>query len=293
MNYLLIGAAGYIAPRHMKAIKETGGRVVAALDVSDSVGIIDSYFPESLFFKSESIHKIKNELISLNIDYAVICTPNHLHDTYIEQCIKYLNCNVICEKPLTISSHVLKRFKQLEIENGVTISTILQLRLHGKIKALKKQIDASNRSDYKVGLKYVTFRGDWYSKSWKGDINKSGGICFNIGIHLFDMLIFLFGDVQGFKTHEIKNNYATGVIELQKANVDWMLSTDKRHLPNGKNTFRQITVDGNEIEFSQGFTELHTKSYLEILQGQGFGIEESSQSIKLVNQITKHQNLHQ
>lgn len=292
-NFVLIGAGGYIAPRHMKAIKDTGNNLLAALDKHDSVGILDSYFPQAEFFVEferfdRHIEKLRRQGVQTN--YVSVCSPNYLHDAHIRFGLR-VGADVICEKPLVLNPWNIDGLQEIEKETGRKIYTILQLRLHPAIIALRKKVQqAPADKKYNVNLKYITSRGHWYHISWKGDIQKSGGIATNIGIHFFDMLIWIFGDVKSSEVHQHTNDIASGTLELQKANVNWFLSIDANTLPpdvkqSGKRTFRTLTIDGDAFEFSEGFTELHTRSYEEILKGNGFPIEETRKSIELVQQI--------
>ena len=292
-NFALIGAGGYIAPRHMKAVKETGNNLIAALDKHDSVGILDSYFPEAEFFVEferfdRHIEKLKR--LGTQTDYVAVCSPNYLHDAHIRFGLR-IGADVICEKPLVLNPWNIDGLMEIERETGRKISTILQLRLHPAIIALKEKVQKnSSGKKYNIDLRYITSRGHWYHISWKGDSQKSGGIATNIGIHFFDMLIWIFGDV---KTNEVSQHTpetASGRLELERANVNWFLSIDANTLPEdvkqaGKRTFRSLTIDNEAFEFSEGFTELHTRSYEEILKGNGFPVEEARKSIELVHAI--------
>ncbi len=292
-NFALIGLGGYIAPRHLKAIKETGNQLIAALDPNDSVGLIDSYFPESPFFVEferfdRHIDKQKRNGIILN--YTSICSPNYLHDSHIRFAMRW-GSNAICEKPLVLNPWNLDALRSIEKETGKRIYNILQLRLHPSIIDLKQKI-AETKSDKKhdIDLTYITSRGRWYHISWKGDIQKSGGIATNIGIHFFDMLIWIFGPVQSNTVQLMESDKASGFIELENARVRWYLSLDYNDIPKdikekGQRTYRSITVDGEEIEFSGGFTDLHTESYKHILKGEGFGIDDAQASIDTVYTI--------
>src|SRR5574338_165162 len=281
-NFAIIGVGGYIAPRHLKAIKDTGNNLIAALDKNDSVGILDSYFPEADFFTEferfdRHLEKLKRK--GTRIDYLTVCSPNYLHDAHIRFGLR-IGADVICEKPLVLNPWNVDGLMEIEKETGRKIFTILQLRLHPAIIALKEKVQrapAGKRFD--IELKYITSRGHWYHVSWKGDIHKSGGIATNIGIHFFDMLLWIFGDMKSNKVSQHTNDTASGRLELEKANVNWFLSIDANSLPAeayqaGKRTCRSMTIDGDEFEFSEGFTELHTKSYEEILKGNGFPIGE-------------------
>jgi UDP-N-acetyl-2-amino-2-deoxyglucuronate dehydrogenase len=292
-NFAIIGAGGYIAPRHMKAIKDTGNNLIAALDKHDSVGIIDSYFPDADFFTEferfdRHLEKLKRQ--GNKTDFVSVCSPNYLHDAHIRFGLR-IGGNVICEKPVVLNPWNIEALMEIEKETGGEVFTILQLRLHPAIVALKEKIAAGPADKkYTVNLQYITSRGHWYHTSWKGDIEKSGGIATNIGVHFFDMLIWIFGDVKTNTVTEHTANTASGELELEKANINWMLSIDANTLPveakaAGKRTFRTLTIDGEGFEFSDGFTELHTKSYEEILKGNGFRIKETSKAISMVHAI--------
>jgi UDP-N-acetyl-2-amino-2-deoxyglucuronate dehydrogenase len=294
INFALIGAAGYIAPRHLKAMKDVGGNLVAALDKNDSVGVLDSYFPETSFFVEferfdRHIEKQKRSN-NVQLDYVSICTPNYLHDAHIRMALR-TGAHAICEKPLVLNPWNLDALLEIEKETGKKVYTILQLRLHQSIIDLKEKI-ASGPKDkiYDVDLTYLTSRGNWYYTSWKGDVEKSGGIASNIGVHFYDMLSWVFGDLKENKVHLHSHDRAAGYLEFEKARVKWFLSIDCDALPEtvkekGQRTYRSITVDGDEIEFSGGFTELHTKSYQDIVAGNGFGLEDARQSIEIVQTI--------
>ena len=292
-NFGIIGVAGYIAIRHLHAIKETGNNLLASLDKFDSVGRIDSYFPESDFFvefERFDRHFDKLKRTGTKIDYVSICSPNYLHDSHIRFALRH-HADAICEKPIVLNPWNIDALQGIEKETGKKIYTVLQLRLHPKIIELKEKIKNS-KSDKKhdIDLTYITSRGNWYNISWKGDIQKSGGVATNIGIHFFDMLSWIFGDIQNSVVHLSERNKAAGYLELKNARVRWLLSLDYNDIPDevkksGKRTFRSITVDGEEIEFSEGFTELHTDTYREILAGRGFGIEEARQSVNTVYNI--------
>ncbi len=292
-NFALIGAAGYIAVRHMKAIKETGNNLIAALDKFDSVGIIDSYFPEADFFvefERFDRHIDKLRRTGKKIDYVSICSPNYLHDSHIRFALKQ-QAEAICEKPLVLNPWNVDALAEIEQETRRKINTILQLRLHPSIVQLKKEIeDGPKDKIYDIDLTYITSRGHWYFTSWKADLSKSGGVATNIGIHFFDMLTWIFGDVQSNIVHILEAKKAAGFLQLEKARVRWFMSLDYNDVPQkqkeeGLRTYRSITVDGKEIEFSGGFTDLHTLSYLEILKGKGFGLEDARKSIKTVYTI--------
>lgn len=292
-NFALMGAAGYIAPRHMKAMKETGNNLVAALDPNDSVGIIDSYYPNCHFFTEYERfdrHVDKRRRDSNPVDYISICSPNYLHDSHIRFALRS-GCNAICEKPLVLNPWNIDGLREIEKESGHKINTILQLRLHPSIIELKKKIDSqSSDKKHDVDLTYITSRGHWYNVSWKGDKNKSGGIASNIGVHFFDMLHYLFGNIQENRLFKASPDVASGYLEYEKARVRWFLSTDETKLPanvkqQGQRTYRSITINQQEIEFSGGFTDLHTRSYEHILSGKGFGLDDNQVAIETVSNI--------
>ncbi len=298
-NFALIGAAGYIAPRHMKAIKETGNTLVAALDKNDSIGIIDSYFPEASFFTEferfdRFVDKWRRDS-GKKIDYISICSPNYLHDSHIRFALKS-GANAICEKPLVLNPHNIDQLKIIEEETGQKVYNILQLRLHPSIIALKEKVAQELKENpnkiYEIDLTYLTSRGKWYFISWKGDETKSGGIASNIGVHFYDMLSWVFGEVNENIVHIKTSDTNAGSFKLKNANVKWFLSVNSDYLPDevkaeGQRTYRSISVDGEEIEFSGGFTDLHTRSYEEILKGNGFGLEEAYGSINTVSTIRR------
>lgn len=292
-RFAIIGAAGYIAPRHMKAIKDTGNTIVAALDRFDSVGILDNYFPNADFFTEferfdRHIEKLKN--INTPTEYVSICSPNYLHDSHIRFGIRN-NCDVICEKPIVLNPWNLDSLAKLESEHGKKIFNIFQLRLHPAIISLRnKVLNGPNDRIYNIDLTYITSRGNWYYTSWKGDISKSGGIATNIGVHFYDMLGWIFGEVKKNIVHLHEHDRAAGYLEFEKARVRWFLSINYDNIPNevknaGKRTFRQLSIDGESFEFSDGFTELHTKSYSEIFNGNGFSLMESKSAIEIVHEI--------
>ena len=295
-NFALIGAAGYIAPRHMKAIKETGNELAVAYDINDSVGIIDSISPSSEFFTeferfSDHCYKLKRDN-SKKIDIVSICSPNYLHHSHIAASLR-MGADVICEKPLVPTESVLNELIEVEKETGHKVYNILQLRHHDAILKLKDKIAAANREEkYEVELTYITSRGKWYLESWKGDLNKSFGIATNIGVHFFDMLHFIFGDLVANEVYYTGETKAGGYLEYDKAKVKWFLSIDANDLPKAateknQRTYRSITVDGNEIEFSGGFMDLHTISYDEIIKGNGFGLEDARHCITTVDAIRR------
>ena len=294
-RFALTGAAGYIAPRHLKAIKDTGNELIAAIDPHDSVGILDRFFPQASFFTEferfdRHLEMLRRSHSEQSVNFISICSPNHLHDAHIRLALR-VGANAICEKPLVLNPWNLDALQEIEEEHAGKIYTVLQLRVHPSLTELKKNIENSrNSKKYKVRLTYITSRGTWYGYSWKGVKEKSGGIATNIGIHFFDLLIWLFGGVQESIVHYADNNKMGGFIELQNAEVEWFLSIDRNDLPQeavieNKTTFRSIKVDGEEIQFSEGFTDLHTKIYEEILAGKGFGIDDARPSIQLVNQL--------
>ena len=293
-NFGLIGAAGYIAPRHMKAIKETGNNLVAALDLYDSVGIIDSYFPHADFFtEPERFDRHLDKLRRSGkdkIDYLSICSPNYLHDAHIRMALRN-DAHAICEKPLVLNPWNVEALGQIEQETGKKIYTILQLRHHPAIIALKEKIqNGPKEKQYAIDLTYITSRGNWYYRSWKGDMEKSGGVATNIGVHFFDMLTWIFGEATENVVKLNQHDRAAGFLQLKQAQVNWFLSINSETLPpevkaKGQTTFRSITVDGEEIEFSGGFTDLHTVSYNKILQGDGYGLMDAKGSIDIVHNI--------
>ena len=292
-NFALIGAAGYIAPRHMRAIKETGNNLIAIMDPCDSIGIIDSYFPEAEFFtefERFDRHLDKLRRRETKIDYVSITSPNYLHDAHIRIALRN-DADAICEKPLVLNPWTVDNLKIIENETGHRVNTILQLRLHPTIAELKKKIEEGPKDKiYDIDLTYITSRGRWYDVSWKGDISKSGGMATNIGIHFFDMLQWIFGYVQKNILHVQEKDVAAGFMQFQRARVRWFLSINDNMLPKavreaGKRTYRSITVDGKELEFSEGFTELHTKSYEKILAGEGFSLEDARTAVEIAFNI--------
>lgn len=294
-NFALIGAAGYIAPRHMKAIKDTGNNLIAALDKNDSVGILDNYFPEADFFtefERFDRHIEKQKRKGIKTDFVSVCSPNYLHDSHIRFGLR-VGANVICEKPVVLNPWNIDALEEIEKETGNKIFTILQLRLHPAIIALKEKVNQQKEKKYLIDLDYITSRGHWYFSSWKGEIQKSGGIATNIGVHFFDMLMWIFGDVEESTVTKHSKDIASGILELEHASVNWRLSIDANQLPEkvkaaGKRTFRSLTIDGESFEFSDGFTELHTKSYEQILAGNGFPISETRKAIELVHNIRNY-----
>lgn len=293
-NFALIGAAGYIAPRHLKAIQDTQNTLIAALDKFDSVGIMDQYFPKADFFTEferfdRHLEKLKRHQ-NITLDYVSICSPNYLHDAHIRMALRS-GAHAICEKPIVLNPWNIDALSAIEKESDGNIYTILQLRLHSAIIALKaKVVSEVNKGKYDIDLTYITSRGKWYDNSWKGDESKSGGIATNIGVHFYDMLSWVFGDVQENIVHLREKHKASGYLEFENARVRWFLSIDENDLPQpvkekGQRTFRSITIDNQELEFSAGFTELHTKSYQEILKGNGFGLADVRKSIEIVHDI--------
>lgn len=300
-NFALIGAAGYIAPRHMRAIKETRNVLVAALDPYDGMGAIDSYFPDANFFieperfdrhldKLRRLASSKRRMNDLKVHYVSICSPNYMHDSHIRLALRN-DAHAICEKPIVLNPWNLDALKVIEKETGKKVYTVLQLRLHPAIQALHEKIrKGPKKKVYDLDLTYITSRGKWYFRSWKGDISKSGGVATNIGVHFFDMLSWIFGEVKENKVHLLTESKGAGLLHLEKANIRWFLSIDQEDLPKkihktGKRTYRSLVMDGQEVEFSDGFTDLHTEMYKEILAGRGFGIIDSRPSIQIVHQI--------
>jgi len=291
-NFGLIGAAGYIAPRHMRAIKDNKCNLLAAVDPFDSVGIIDSYFPDSSFFVDierfdRYIDKLRGK--SNKIDYISICSPNYLHDSHMRLALRN-DCDAICEKPLVINAKNIEYLKKLEDDTGKKINCILQLRHHPTIIEIKDRYK-NTKEKVDVTLDYITSRGKWYEYSWKGDYSKSGGLAANIGIHFFDMLSWIFGEFKSIELSKKSLDDISGTLRLERANINWRLSTNKENLPesalkSGLPAYRNIVIDGNSLEFSGGFTDLHTKSYSEILKGNGYGINDAESSIRIVNEIS-------
>ena len=294
-KFALIGAAGYIAPRHMKAIKDTNNELVAALDTNDSIGIIDSFFPDAYFFTDferfdshiDKLHRANN---GQAVNFISICSPNYLHESHVRFALRS-GADAVCEKPLVLNAWNIDGLQEMEKDTGQRVNTILQLRVHPSIIALRERIqNVQKSSKHEVDLSYITSRGHWYMESWKGDEKKSGGIATNIGVHFFDMLHFMFGGLQESVVHHSSETMVAGYLEYEKARVRWFLSVDYKHVPEsaksqGQRTYRSITVDGEELEFSGGFADLHTRSYEEILAGRGFGLEESRVAIETVADI--------
>jgi len=294
-NFALVGVGGYIAARHLKAIKDTNNNLIATLDNFDSVGIIDSYFPDADFFVEFERFDRHIDLLKRKgrkIDYVSICTPNYLHDSHIRFALRHA-ADAICEKPLVLNPWNVEALKEVEVETGRKINNILQLRLHPSIIALKKKIDDGPNKSYDIDLTYITSRGHWYYTSWKGDPSKSGGIATNIGIHFYDMLHWIFGRVKSNIVHISSHDRAAGFLELDRARVRWFLSINGENLPEeakkqNKRTYRSIKVNGEEMEFSSGFSDLHTESYVRILEGKGFDLNDVRTSIETVHEI-RHQ----
>ena len=292
-NFILIGAAGYIAPRHLKAIKETGNQLIAAYDPYDGVGIMDSYFPQADFFTEferfdRHIEKLKRT--GIRVDYVSICSPNYLHDAHIRFGLR-IGADVICEKPIVLNPWNIEALIDLEKEYKNNVYTILQLRYHQSILDLKKSVEKGSKNKiYDIDLTYITSRGNWYFNSWKGDESKSGGIATNIGVHFFDMLQWIFGEMESFTIIEKSRDTNSGTLTLKRARVNWFLSINSNNLPmeaknNGLTTHRVLSIEGKQIEFSKGFTDLHTVSYQNILNGNSYGLGDAKNSIEIVSQI--------
>ena len=294
-KFALIGAAGYIAPRHMRAIQEVGGELVAAFDPNDSVGIIDGFFPDAAFFVEferfdRHLEKLRRAGAGQRIDYFVVCSPNYLHDAHVRFALRY-GAHAICEKPVVLNPWNVHALQEIEAESPGRVHSILQLRLHPAIRGLRERI-AADDGHHEVDLSYMTARGNWYSASWKGDVRKSGGVATNIGVHFFDMLHWIFGGLRQSTVTDATEKTNAGVLELDRATVRWRLSIDVNEIPvavrtSGKRTYRHIAVDGEPLEFSEGFTDLHTESYRQILSGTGFRLEDCHPSIVTVAEIRK------
>lgn len=288
-SFALVGAAGYVAPRHLKAMKDVGGHLKVAFDPADSVGVMDSYFPDASFFvefERFDRHLDKLRRKGEGVNWVTVCSPNYLHDAHCRFALRS-NADAICEKPLVLNPWNIDGLAEIERETGRRISTILQLRLHPAIIELKQKIAASPKGSFDVDLTYITSRGRWYHTSWKGDVTKSGGVATNIGVHFFDMLSYVFGPVSRNVAHLRDDSRASGYLECGRARIRWFLSVDANDLPadvqGKKTTYRSITVDGENVEFSEGFGDLHTASYREILAGRGFGIDEVRNSVEIVS----------
>lgn len=292
-NFAIIGVAGYIAPRHLRAVKDTGNNLAAAYDVFDSVGIIDSFFPDASFFTEFELfdrHLSKMKREGKGVDYLSICTPNYLHDAHIRYGLR-LGADIICEKPLVLNPWNIDALLVAEKESGKRVNTILQLRLHPAIQKLRERVANSPEGKvFDVDLTYITSRGNWYYTSWKGDERKSGGVATNIGVHFYDMLAWVFGALRGNTVHVSSHDRVAGILEFEKARVRYFLSINEETLPDdakkaGKRTFRSLQMEGEEIEFSDGFTELHTDSYKKILAGEGFGLKDAKTAVEIVHGI--------
>ena len=293
-QFALVGVAGFIAPRHLKAIKEVGGRLVAAVDPNDSVGIIDSYFPEADFFTEverfdRHLDKLRRE--GRAVDFVSICSPNYLHDAHIRMALRN-DAQAICEKPIVLNPWNADALGEIEAECGKRVYTILQLRHHPAILALRERYASGGAAGRKVDIEvtYITSRGKWYHRSWKGSLEKSGGVATNIGVHFFDMLAWIFGPSKSSVVHLRREDCAAGILDLDRARVRWFLSVNSSHLPEaqvikGQRTFRSVAIDGMEVEFSEGFGDLHTMSYTEILAGRGYGLHDAKPSIEMVHAI--------
>jgi len=289
--FALTGAAGFVAPRHLKAIKDTGNELVAALDPHDSVGILDRYFPAADYFRESErfdrhLDRLRRTRDRRTVDYVAVCSPNYLHDAHVRLALR-VGADAICEKPLVLNPWNLDALEELERETGKRVFTVLQLRTHPALIDLRQSLQGSPGGRRKVSLTYVTSRGSWYRYSWKGDVEKSGGLATNIGVHFFDLLIWLFGPTTASRVIMSDPYRISGELELAGADVEWLLSVSREDLPAeavaaGKPTFRSIRVDGREVEFSEGFTDLHTRVYQETLAGRGFGIADARASIELV-----------
>ncbi|MBI5068827.1 MAG: Gfo/Idh/MocA family oxidoreductase [Deltaproteobacteria bacterium] len=295
-NFAITGVAGYIAPRHLQAIRDTGNRLIAALDPHDAVGVLDRYFDDVSYYREferfdRAIEKLRRRSEEERLHYLSICAPNYLHDAHIRFALR-VGADAICEKPLVLNPWNLDALAELEAETGRRVYNILQLRLHPSIVALRDRIRAepAGKKRHVVDLTYITSRGRWYAVSWKGAQDKSGGIATNIGIHFFDMLAWIFGGVKEMQVHLSEPTRAGGVLELERATVRWFLSLDKRDIPEeqrnkGRTTYRSLTIGGEEVEFSDGFADLHTAVYREILAGRGFGIDDARASVTLAHDI--------
>jgi UDP-N-acetyl-2-amino-2-deoxyglucuronate dehydrogenase len=305
VNFALIGAAGYIAPRHMKAIRDTGNQLVCALDPYDGVGVMDSYFPHADFFieperfdrhldKLRRLASSKKQLVDVKVDYVSICSPNYMHDSHIRLALRN-DAHAICEKPIVLNPWNLEALSKIEAESGKKVFTVLQLRLHPAIIALRDMVQKGPKNKvYDLDLTYITSRGNWYYRSWKGDVSKSGGIATNIGVHFFDMLTWVFGKMKENTVHVLDDHKASGLLQLEHANVRWFLSIEYNDIPEevrktGKRTYRSLLMGDQEIEFSDGFTDLHTEVYREIMAGRGFGLQDARQSINIVYNIRNSQ----
>ena len=293
-NFAITGAAGFVAPRHLRAIADTGNRLIAAVDPNDSVGVLDRYAPSARFFTEierfdRHLEKLRRGPDDERVHYLSVCSPNYLHDAHIRMALR-CGADAICEKPVVINPWNLDALQQLEQETGHRVSTVLQLRLHPELMALKTRLDAEPSRQHDVELTYITTRGPWYFVSWKGNLERSGGLATNIGIHFFDLLMWLFGGVERSDVHLREDGRAAGFIECQRARIRWFLSVRAEdlpfaHQPGQKTTFRSITVDGSAVEFTEGFTDLHTRVYEEVLAGRGFSLDLARASIELAYRI--------
>ena len=300
LNFALIGAAGYIAPRHMKAIKDTGNNLISALDPYDGVGIMDSYFPNADFFIEPErfdrhLDKLRRESMlkteqNKKVDFVSICSPNYMHDSHIRLALRN-DAHAICEKPIVLNPWNIDALNVIENETGRKVYTIFQVRLHPAIIALKERISKGAKNKrYNLDLTYITSRGKWYYRSWKGDTEKSGGIATNIGVHFFDLLTWIFGEPKLNLVHVLEPDKAAGFLELEKADIRWFLSLDYKEIPDtikeqGKRTYRSLSLEGEEIEFSEGFADLHTESYKQIINGKGYGLIDAKHSVTIVHRI--------
>jgi UDP-N-acetyl-2-amino-2-deoxyglucuronate dehydrogenase len=293
MNFALIGAGGYIAPRHIEAIRSLGHNLVAAVDANDSVGILDRYFPDVRFFtdfeRFEAFLEKRAASGEAKVDFVSICSPNYLHASHIKAAFR-LGANAICEKPLVLTTKELDELSAAEKRFDRRLYTVLQLRVHDAIIDLKKKVEASGKSMHEIDLQYFTSRGNWYHESWKGEVKKSGGLSTNIGVHFFDMLTWIFGSAKEMTLTQKSDTTEAGTLKLERANVKWLLSIDRTKLPPaaaaaGKTTFRSLKIDGTEFEFSEGFTELHNRVYRDILAGQGYGLEPARAAIEIVEKL--------
>ncbi|GBF06711.1 oxidoreductase domain-containing protein [Deinococcus aerius] len=291
-RFALVGASGYIAPRHLKAIKDTGSELAAALDPFDSVGILDSYFPQAEFFTQPEIFErylYDAQRQGEGVNYVSICSPNYLHDAHIRMAMR-AGADALCEKPIVLNPGDIAALKEVEAETGRRVWTILQLRAHAALEALKARLDGEGGGKREVDLSYITSRGTWYLRSWKGRVEQSGGLATNIGVHFYDMLAWMFGRIEHVEVHQRTDTVCAGYLELERARVRWFLSIDPTYIPTelsakGQRTYRSITIDGQEIEFSEGFTDLHTEVYRRTLAGQGFSLDDTYEAIATVARI--------
>lgn len=288
-NFALIGIGGYIAPRHIEAIKHHGHNLIAAVDVQDSVGILDRYFPDVRFFTDFERFESFLEKSPEKIDYVSICSPNYLHASHIKAAFR-LGANAICEKPLVLTTAELDDLMAAEKKYDRKLYTVLQLRVHDAIIDLKKRVEAAGGKCHQIDLQYFTSRGNWYHESWKGDVKKSGGLSTNIGVHFFDMLTWIFGEAQDVRLTEKTATTEAGTLKLERADVNWYLCIDREKLPaaakeSGKTTYRSLKIDGSEFEFSEGFTELHNRVYKDVLEGKGYGLEAARPAIEIVEKL--------